>query len=171
MALKKNKKKIQPKKIIKSAPESTRGASKVGKRKSQLELPQGNYVEGVGRRKAATARVRLYAKVKGEYLVNGLLASEYFATSLGALARSIKPLEVVGLRAQFALSAQVSGSGISSQADAVALGMARALLVHNPDLRALLKAEGLLTRDDRTKETRKIGMGGKARRQRQSPKR
>lgn len=170
MALKKNKKKIQPRKIVK-VKESTRSLSKVTKNKELLSVPQGAYIEGIGRRKSATARVRIFPKTKGDYVVNGVVAGQYFVASLGSSSRFNKPLEITGTRGQFAIYAKVEGSGISSQLDAVAHGLSRALVKYNPDFRPLLKPEGLLTRDDRTKETRKIGMGGKARRKRQSPKR
>lgn len=170
MALKKNKKKIQPKKIVKPVA-SRKAASKNSAGKQLLAVPQGVFVEGIGRRKSATARVRIYPKTKGDFSVNGVIVGQYFASTLGAATRYHKPLEVTGTRGQFAITAKVSGSGVSGQLDAVVHGLSRALAKHNPEYRTLLKSEGLLTRDDRTKETRKIGTGGKARRKRQSPKR
>lgn len=132
--------------------------------------PKGEYTEAVGRRKVAVARVRIY-KTAGDFLVNGMAAGQYFANIVGASSRYNFPFEVTQTKHQFAVSASVSGSGTSAQLDAVVHGISRALAAFDPGLRSVLKTNGLLTRDDRMKETRKIGMGGKARRSRQSPKR
>jgi small subunit ribosomal protein S9 len=72
---------------------------------------------------------------------------------------------------KYAVTVKVNGGGVRGQLGALAHGLARALVKFNPDYRALLKDDGWLTRDDRMKESRKIGTGGKARRKRQSPKR
>lgn len=170
MALKLNKKKTAPKKIIKRVQKPKVSRSK----SSTVELlspPVGNYFEGVGRRKSAVARVRIYPKVKGDYVVGGKVVGQYFSSLVKAAPRYLKPLQITGTANSFAIYAKVSGSGVSAQLDAVVHGLSRALVAFNPDFRTLLKPEGLLTRDSRTKETRKIGMGGKARRKRQSPKR
>ena len=141
-----------------------------GSQKVTVVLPKSRYFEGIGRRKVATARVRIY-EVPGDFIVNEQVVGQYFDEVMFAPALYNRPLEVVGLKGKFTISVKVSGSGISSQLGAVNHGLARALIEFNPELRPLLKAAGLLTRDDRMKETRKIGTGGKARRQRQSPKR
>lgn len=167
LKLKKNKPSVQ--KVVKKA--SKPSAKKSAVTAASLPVPQGEYIEGIGRRKVATARVRIYPKTKGEFSVNGLVAGQYFAGILGAPSRYQKPLEITGTKGAFAISAKVSGSGISGQIDAVVHGLSRALCEYNPEFRPLLKQASLLTRDDRMKETRKIGMGGKARRARQSPKR
>lgn len=142
-----------------------------GEGKAQVALPTGKYTEGVGRRKVATARVRIYQDSKADFIVNGMAAGQYFDGILNAQTHYNKPLQVVGLQGKFTISAKVNGSGSNSQLGAVMHGLSRALVKQDPELRGLLKAAGLLTRDDRMKETRKIGMGGKARRKRQSPKR
>lgn len=139
--------------------------------KVTVALPTGKYTEGVGRRKVATARVRIYEDAKADFIVNGMAAGQYFNGILNAQTHYNKPLQVVGLQGKFTISAKVNGSGSNAQLQAVMHGLSRALVKKDPELRGLLKAAGLLTRDDRMKETRKIGMGGKARRQRQSPKR
>lgn len=155
-------KKVQPVKV-----KSTKKGSSVER---SMKIPSGNYFEGIGRRKVAVARVRIY-KGKGDFIVNGLAAGQYFDEVVGAPALYNKPLVLANVLGDFAITAKVSGSGIRSQLDAVVLGIARALVKYDPELKAVLKAEGLMTRDDRMKETRKIGAGGKARRKRQSPKR
>ncbi|HNQ16756.1 MAG TPA: 30S ribosomal protein S9 [Candidatus Woesebacteria bacterium] len=170
MALKLNKKKTAPKKIVKKIQRLKTAKSKVGT-VELLTPPTGQYFEGIGRRKSAIARVRIYPKVKGDYVVNGKVVGQYFSSLVKPSTRYLLPLEVTGTTGTFAVFARVSGSGISGQLDAVVHGLSRALEKHNPDFHGLLKQAGLLTRDSRQKETRKIGMGGKARRRRQSPKR
>lgn len=169
LKLKKSNKKAAPKKVIKkvtAAPKTTK--KQVA---GALPMPTGEYIESIGRRKVATARVRIYPKTKGDYSVNGKIVGQYFEGVYGAIARYNEPLEVTGTKGQFAISATVSGSGRSAQLDAVVHGLSRALVKFNEEFRPLLQQANLMTRDDRMKETRKIGMGGKARRSRQSPKR
>lgn len=137
---------------------------------TDLKLPTGQFVETVGRRKTATARVRLYTG-EADSVINGKLISQYFAGVRQSQARYLRPFEVTGTKGKYIISAKVTGSGVAAQLEAVVHGIARALVEINGDFRALLKTESLLTRDDRMKESRKIGMGGKARRKRQSPKR
>lgn len=170
MALKLKKPKTPPKKVVKKPVKSVVVRKSTGVT-GQVALPTGEYIEGVGRRKVATSRVRIYPKTKGEFSVNGVVVGQYFSGVHGAVKRYQRPLDLTGTQGQFAISATVTGSGRSSQLDAVVHGLSRALVKLNPEYRSLLKPVGLLSRDDRMKETRKIGMGGKARRSRQSPKR
>lgn len=171
MAVKLKKNSIKKKKIVKKVqPIRVKTTKKGISTDRTMKIPSGNYFEGIGRRKVAVARVRLYPS-KGDFLVNGLAAGQYFDEVLNAPALYNKPLVLANVLGDFAITAKVSGSGIRSQLDAVVLGIARALVKYDPELKDVLKAEGLMTRDDRMKETRKIGMGGKARRKRQSPKR
>jgi small subunit ribosomal protein S9 len=175
MAIKK-KQKSQAQKVVKKQKPVAKSA--VGKAvdssaaavRSRSTAIKGVFVASVGRRKTATSRVRLY-KSPGDFLVNGQPAGRYFAAIADAAAVYNKPLQVVGAQGQFGVTAKVEGSGIHGQIGAVSHALARALVKFNPDWRPLLKESGLLTRDDRMKESRKVGMGGKARRQRQSPKR
>lgn len=170
MAIKMSKKKTKPKKINKKII-STKRVSKTARAVSaNLAYPTGEYIEAVGRRKTATARVRLYGS-KGDFIVNDKVVGQYFANVINAPKIYNKPFELTKTTKKFAVTVKVSGSGIHGQIGAVKHGLARALVKFNPEFRSLLKVEGLLTRDDRMKETRKIGMGGKARRKRQSPKR
>ncbi|MEO8581301.1 MAG: 30S ribosomal protein S9 [Patescibacteria group bacterium] len=133
-------------------------------------VPKSAYVEGIGRRKTAVARVRIYEE-SGDFLVNGMSAGEYFKGIHNAPGLYNLPLQLTDTQGNWAINVVVNGSGIRSQLDAVVHGVSRALLKKSADYRLILKPKGLLTRDDRMKETRKVGMGGKARRKRQSPKR
>ncbi len=171
MALKLKKRGPVQKPIKKNKPTKKINRAHLMKKNKPVNLPVGEYIEAVGRRKLASARVRLYPKDKsGQFIVNKQLAADYFANENFANFFLNQPLEVVGIKS-LAVSAQVSGSGIQAQLGAVMHGLSRALIKFKPELRPLLKQAGLLTRDDRMKETRKIGRGGKARRKRQSPKR
>lgn len=121
------------------------------------------YYEGVGRRKAATARVRIYAESPrggpglGTIVVNGRPGQEYFPR-LGDFEQALEPLDVAGLSGSYFVSVQVRGGGITGQTDAVRHGLARALLKSNPDLRPVLRKGGFLTRDARVKERKKPGL-------------
>jgi len=135
-----------------------------------LKYPNGEYVEGIGRRKVATARVRIY-KSSGDFIVNDTLVSDYFADIPQADKIYQEPFVVTKTEGDFSVTAVISGSGKSGQLGALVHGLSRALEKYNPELRPFLKESSLLSRDDRMKETRKPGRGGKARRKRQSPKR
>lgn len=135
-----------------------------------ITMPQGEFVTAVGRRKSAAARVRLY-KVAGDFIVNGKVVGEYFSGILNSSSLYNLPFIAGGAQGKYAVSVKVNGSGLRAQIDAVNHGVSRALIKMDPELRPLLKKAGLLSRDDRMKETRKIGTGGKARRTKQSPKR
>lgn len=132
--------------------------------------PAKDYIYAVGRRKTATSRVRLYLK-KGDLLVNGKAAGEYFPGKASADIYT-QPFVLTDTIGKFSFSAKVQGSGLQGQLAAVAHGISRALASHHPEnYRPILKKHGLLTRDPRMKESRTVGMGGKARRKKQSPKR
>ncbi|MCB9813032.1 MAG: 30S ribosomal protein S9 [Pseudomonadales bacterium] len=133
-------------------------------------MPTGKYYEAVGRRKVATARVRLF-EATGDFIVNDKVVGKYFDSISDAALRYNNPFELTGTKGKFSVLVKVSGSGKSAQLDAMVHGISRALVKFDPAYKTLLKTEGLMSRDDRMKETRKIGMGGKARRKRQSPKR
>lgn len=129
-----------------------------------------DFIYAVGRRKTATARVRLYQK-KGDLLVNNQAADKYFPINLSSH-KYLKPFKLTGTQDKFSFSAKVQGSGKNAQLDAIVHGISRALAKLDPDTyRPTLKKAGLLTRDDRMRESRKVGTGGKARRKKQSPKR
>lgn len=117
----------------------------------------GQYYYGTGRRKSATARVRLYKGKGSHVMVNGQKATHYFNPAYLA-ERIEKPLETVGMAKDFDVSARVAGGGMMSQADAVRHGVARALVSFDVNLKTALKKEGLLTRDARVKERKKFGL-------------
>jgi small subunit ribosomal protein S9 len=169
MAVKKAKKSVV-KKIVKKEKPVVVKATGSAKSATPLSNQKGQYVVAVGRRKVSTARIRLYHEA-GDFTVNGMAAGEYFASINHASAVYNQPFLVTNTLGKFGVSVKVVGGGVSGQIDAVVHGIARALEKQNPETRPLLKAAGLLTRDSRMKETRKMGMGGKARRKRQSPKR
>jgi small subunit ribosomal protein S9 len=109
-----------------------------------------------GRRKEAVARVRLVPGT-GEFDINGRNLEEYFPTRVHRMVAQ-SPLRVVGREKDYDVIATIKGGGISGQAGAIRLGIARVLIELDPDLRTQLKAEGFLTRDAREKERRKYGL-------------
>ncbi|MDI1320839.1 MAG: 30S ribosomal protein S9 [bacterium] len=113
---------------------------------------------GTGRRKSATARVRLIAG-SGQLSVNDRKFESYF-THDNFVKRAVAPLVTADSREKFDVIVNVAGSGISAQSGAVAHGIARALLKFNPELRVTLKKAGHLTRDPREKERKKAGQPG-----------
>jgi len=115
------------------------------------------YYEGVGRRKAATARVRLYPGGEGNIVVNDRPLDDYFSRPMDIIHLK-KPLEVTETEGSYDISVLVNGGGIKGQAGAVQLGIARALLEADPDLRPPLRHGGYLTRDARVKERKKPGL-------------
>lgn len=128
-----------------------------------------NYFYALGRRKSSTARVRLM-NGKGNVVVNGKPATEYFDASKYLLHELERPFQVLEIENKYDVSVVVSGGGHSSQVDAIRLGIAKALAVMNEDLKSTLKRADLLGRDPREKERKKFGLKG-ARKQRQFTKR
>lgn len=122
----------------------------------------------VGRRKTSTARVVLTPGT-GKFRVNGKDVNEYFNVK-SVLPEVFKPLEVTNQKDKFDIRANVEGGGFRGQADAIKLGLARALLKIDESLKSVLKSEGLLTRDPREKERKKYGLHS-ARKDRQYRKR
>jgi len=117
------------------------------------------YYEGIGRRKESTARVRVMSG-SGKFIVNERQAEDYFPR-LGDLASILAPLEIASEnRSLLDISVVVRGGGVTGQTDAVKLGMARALLKMNPDLKPALRKAGFMTRDARIKERKKPGLKG-----------
>ena len=171
-------KKIKTKKTQspKSVEGKTKSAKKAKESKKSKEIKvvkatkSKDYVYAVGRRKRATARVRLFTK-KGDLIVNEMPADKYFPGARAKI-KYLKPLTVTKTSGKFSFSVKVEGSGKSGQIGAVSHGLARALAKFNTEeFRPVLKKHGLLTRDPRKKERTKVGTGGKARRKKQSPKR
>jgi small subunit ribosomal protein S9 len=113
---------------------------------------------GTGRRKSAIARVFLRPGT-GEWKVNDKGFDEYFVTEQQRVSAK-RTLALTELAGSFDVVTTVKGGGVAAQADAVKMGVARALLEFNPELRKALKTEGLLTRDARVKERKKYGQKG-----------
>lgn len=126
------------------------------------------YVEGIGRRKKAVARVRIYEKKTGVE-INGKSLESYFPTTR-LQRRAMAAIDGAKATDKVGVTARVTGGGPSGQADAMRLGLARALILKNPDLRKRFKRLGLLTRDARMVERKKYGLK-KARRAPQWKKR
>jgi small subunit ribosomal protein S9 len=115
------------------------------------------YYEGIGRRKESTARVRVMSG-SGKFVVNARTVEDYFPR-LGDLQTILAPLDVANEnRSLLDISVMVRGGGITGQTDSVKLGIARALLKMNPDLRSGMRKAGYLTRDARIKERKKPGL-------------
>jgi len=127
------------------------------------------YIFAVGRRKEAVARVRLFDGGKGDFEINKVAMTQYFPNFEYQLT-VLAPLKALGVSDKFNITVKVQGGGKTGQADAVRLGIARALLIHNPEWRPTLKPFGFLTRDARVKERKKAGLK-KARRAPQWQKR
>lgn len=122
------------------------------------------YTFAVGRRKSASARVRLY-KGTGENTINGRKIME-------KLTELAKPFKLTDTEGKYFFTAKVTGGGKEGQIEAVVHGISRALIKLNSDkFRVILKKANLLTRDSRVRLRRMVGTGGKARRKKQSPKR
>ena len=123
----------------------------------ELSLGTDRYYYGTGRRKTASAQVRLYPSKEPAITVNDKPVDQYF--SRGAdLVHLKKPLQVTATEDMFRITIKVEGGGISGQAGAIRHGIARALTKANPELRSTLRKEGSLTRDPRMKERKKPGL-------------
>ena len=116
------------------------------------------YIEGIGRRKAAVARVRITPSKKFDVVINDKNLADYFdTTELQNIAKAAFE-DIEGINETFSMSVHVNGGGIKSQAESVRLGSARALVKFNEELRKDLKKLGYLKRDPRVKERKKPGL-------------
>lgn len=128
------------------------------------------YVQAIGRRRSATAKARVF-EGKQEIVVNGKPISSYWSQA-GLAALYLRPFIVTDTLGKYSATIKVVGSGVMGQIGAANHAVARALAAINPEAnKKSLRDAGLLTRDPRMKETRKVGQGGRARKQKQSPKR
>lgn len=127
------------------------------------------YTYGLGRRKSATATVRLY-KGKGEITINGKPALEYLSGNKTYLAEITDPLALAEKQKEYDITVLVKGGGLAGQVDAIELAISKALVVEAPDLRPVLKKAGWMSRDPREKERKKYGLRS-ARRKEQFSKR
>ena len=117
----------------------------------------GTYFYGLGRRKSATARARLYAG-KGIVTINEKPAAEYLSDNKSLLAEITDPLALVGKQKDYDITIRVAGGGTAGQVDAIKLAIAKALTTAHSDLRSTLKKADLLKRDSREKERKKYGL-------------
>ena len=120
----------------------------------KLKVPQGSFY-GTGKRKSAIARVWLFSG-KGKIQINDKELVDYLGSDV-LNNTLVKPLEILGLSSKYDVVIKAKGGGLVSQTDAALLGVARALLIVNPEFRAKLKENGFLTRDPRVKERKKYG--------------
>jgi len=138
-------------------------------------MTEARYYEGIGRRKRATARVRLYERVEGRTIpenrsgaaetptgeaqiaINDKPLEQYFGRFQDQQ-QAIEPLKLTHNEGRYNLMVVVNGGGITGQAQAIRQGLARALLIIDPELRTLLREAGFLTRDPREKERKKVGL-------------
>ena len=122
------------------------------------------YTYGLGRRKAATATVRLYSG-KGDIIINGKPALEYLSGNKTYLAEITDPLALAEKQKEFDITILVKGGGLAGQVDAIKLAISKALVVVAPDLRPVLKKAGMMKRDPREKERKKYGLRSARRRE------
>ncbi len=115
------------------------------------------YIYGLGRRKAATARVRLY-KGKGKVTINDKPALDYLSGNKSLLAEITDPLALAEKQNDYDVSVRVAGGGLAGQVDAIKLALSKALTTEMSDLRPILKKAGFLKRDPREKERKKYGL-------------
>ncbi len=128
-----------------------------------------HYHYAIGRRKSATARIRLTTG-KGDITINTKPAAEYFADAKSLLHDLQEPFRVLEIENKYDVSVLVSGGGHNGQAEAIKLGIAKSLAIMNEELKPTLRRADLLGRDPREKERKKFGLKG-ARKQRQFTKR
>ena len=120
-------------------------------------MAEAKYFYGLGRRKSATARARLFAG-KGNVTINDKPAAEYLSGNKTLLAEVTDPLALVNKQKEFDITIKVNGGGLAGQVDAIKLAIAKALTVGHADLRSTLKKAELLRRDPREKERKKYGL-------------
>ena len=132
-------------------------------------MATSKYTYGLGRRKSATARARLY-KGKGNLTINDKPALEYLSNNKSYLAEITDPLALAQKQTNYDITVRVSGGGLAGQVDAIKLASSKALTLEAADLRPALKKAGFLKRDPREKERKKYGLRG-ARKKEQFSKR
>ena len=130
---------------------------------------KNTYTYSYGRRKSAIAAVKLF-KGKGDSTVNGVKVEDYFPGNNSFIAYT-EPFATADVIGKFYFQAKLSGGGKTGQLKALVLAISRTLFKENPEVGTPLKAKKLLSVDSRVRQRRMVGTGGKARRQKQSPKR
>ncbi len=122
-----------------------------------MTTKEAKYIEAVGRRKTSIARVRITPGSKSTFTINDKSVSDFIKVKELELIAT-EPLNQEGVDAKFHITVMVKGGGIASQADAIRLGLARAIIEYKADLRGTMKKAGFLKRDPRVKERRKFGL-------------
>jgi small subunit ribosomal protein S9 len=122
------------------------------------DTTKGEYYYGMGRRKTAVARVRLFPNGDGSVTVNGKNGRAYFGQREALTSAVVAPLNLLEIAEQYNMTVRVVGGGSSGQAGAIRHGVARALLRINPEWKQALRKAGYLTRDPRMKERKKPGL-------------
>ncbi|MEA3452965.1 MAG: 30S ribosomal protein S9 [Patescibacteria group bacterium] len=146
------------KKPVKKAVKSTKKTVVKSKKSVKAKTSQTKrYIEAVGRRKTAVARVRIWTKSGEEFLINEKKYQDYFPP-IESQKIVLSPIEIINSKEKFKVSAKVKGGGSHSQAEAVRHGLARTLIKFDPELRTQLKKAGFLTRDPRMRERKKFGL-------------
>jgi len=141
-----------------------KAAKKIDKKPAAKKTPkpqkppkEGRFFEGTGRRKTSLARVRLFTEGDKSISINGKDMKDYF-TIPEMQEIIVSPLEKTNALSSYRVSVKVQGGGVHSQAEAVRHGVARALVLFNPELRSRLRDKGFLTRDSRMRERKKFGL-------------
>lgn len=134
--------------------EKPKGVSSV---KTPVTQKLGNYFYANGKRKTAVSSVRLFTEGKGTVTINGRTFENYFPLALDQ-DKALSPLRMTNTLKMFDVTVQIHGGGVHSQAEAVRHGIAKALLLHDANLRTTLKHAGFITRDSRVKERKKYGL-------------
>jgi len=145
--------KVETKKVEKKIEKPVRSAGKPS-------TPAGKYFYAVGRRKTASAQVRLFANDKAtddELIINGKKMKDYFPV-VALQNNLLAPLKAVGMQGKFGMSVIVRGGGVTGQVEGIRLGIARALVKYDESLKKSLKDLGLMTRDSREVERKKPGL-------------
>ena len=122
------------------------------------ETIKGEYYYGMGRRKTAVARVRLFPNGDGNIVINGKSVDAYFGTRDTYMATISSPLRTLDLDNNYSLNVRVVGGGVTGQAGAIRHALSRALVRMNPEFKPVLRKSGFLTRDPRMKERKKPGL-------------
>lgn len=122
------------------------------------EMIKGEYYYGMGRRKTAVARVRLFPTGEGNIIVNGRPAQTYFGQLASHMSTIASPLRLLDLANAYTVTVRVVGGGVSGQAGAIRHAVARALVRMNPEYKQAMRKAGFLTRDPRMKERKKPGL-------------
>ncbi len=123
-----------------------------------VDTIKGEYYYGMGRRKTAVARVRLFPNGDGSIIVNGKTARQYFGQRESVNATVTAPMRLLEIEDTYTMTVRVVGGGTSGQAGAIRHAVSRALLRINPEWKQVLRRAGFLTRDPRMKERKKPGL-------------